>query len=107
MIFYDKIQLIKMVPIPGEYDEYGNPITVETRISINADVQPLSTTENVTAGQQVVTRYRVVTGNNQGIQATDAIYWDGKEYQVEGDVEAHKLMGRNHHKEMVISRVTG
>lgn len=107
MMYYDKIEIIKNVVVPDEYDEYGNPVTVETRYPIRADVQPLSTTENVVAGQQVVTRYKVILGTGEPIKATDAIYWDGKKYQIEGDVENHKLMGRMHHREMVVSRVTG
>lgn len=106
MIFHDRIETITKAPT-GEYDAYGNPIVGEVRATHRAEVQPLNSSETVAAGQLVETRYRAFLGPNVVLDPTGAIYWDGKKYEVEGDVETHKVLGRPHHKEIVMHRVTG
>lgn len=106
MIFHDRIETITQAPT-GEYDAYGNPIVGEVRATHRAEVQPLSSAETVAAGQLVETRYRAFLGPNVVLDPTGAIYWDGNKYEVEGDVETHKVLGRPHHKEFVMHRVTG
>lgn len=106
MIFHDRIETVILTET-GEYDAYGNPITAETRTLHRAEVQPLSSSETVAAGQLVETRYRAFLPHSTVLDPTGAIYWDGKKYEVEGDVETHKVLGRPHHKEAVMHRVTG
>lgn len=107
MILHDRIETVDRIAVPGEFDQYGNQVTVETRSRHRAEVQPLSSAENVVAGQQVQTRYRVFLPVSSTLTATSAVYWDGVKYEIEGDVELHKLIGRPHHKEAVLSRVSG
>ena len=106
MIFHDRIETIERVET-GEYDDYGNPIVEERRVKYRAEVQPLSTTETVAVGQQVETRYRLFLPPNTTLNATGAVWWEGKSYEVQGDIEPHKLVGRVHHYEATIQRVTG
>lgn len=106
MILHDRIETITRGET-GEYDDYGNPVVSEVRSSHRAEVQPLSSSENVAAGQQVQTRYRVFLSSSSTLDASGAVYWNDVEYEIEGDVEVHKLLGRPHHKEAVLHRVTG
>lgn len=106
MIFHDRVETVTRAET-GEFDDYGNPIVSEVRVTHRAEVQPLSSSENVAAGQLVETRYRAFLGPNVVLDPTGAIYWDGKKYEVDGDVENHKILGRLHHKEFVMHRVTG
>lgn len=106
MIFHDRIETIVKVET-GEFDAYGNPVTEEVRTNHRAEVQPLNSSETVAVGQRVETRYRAYLPPSVVLDPSGAIYWDGKGYEVEGDVETHKLLGRLHHKELVMHRVTG
>lgn len=106
MIFHDHVETIERVDT-GRYDGYGNPIFENQRVKYRAEVQPLSTTETVTVGQQVETRYRLFLPANTTLNATGAVHWEGKTYEVQGDVEPHKVIGRLHHYEATIRRVSG
>lgn len=106
MIFHDRIETVELNET-GQYDDYGNPITEETRTTHRAEVQPLASSETVAAGQLVETRYRAFLPHGVVLGSSGAIYWDGKKYEVEGEVETHKVLGRPHHKEAVMHRVTG
>ena len=106
MIFWDKIETVQRIET-GEYDRYGEPIMEDVRTVHRAQVDPLNTAETVTTGQQVQTRYRAILSPSATLDASGAVYWDGKEFEVEGDVETHKVHGRPHHQEFVMHRVTG
>ena len=104
MIFHDRLETIERVST-GEYDRYGVEIFEDVSLSHRAEVQPLSSSETVDAGVTVHTRYRAYLPPNVELDSSGAIYWDGKQYEVEGDVEAHKVLGRLHHREVVLHRV--
>lgn len=106
MIFHDRIETVERTGT-GTWDDYGNEIFQEVRTQHRADVQPLASSETVGAGQQVQTRYRAFLPVSLTLDPSGAVYWDGKKYEVEGDVETHKVLGRPHHKEVVLHRVTG
>lgn len=72
-----------------------------------AQVQPINSTENLSSGDQVETRYRIFLPAASKLTPYDSIHWDGRKYAVEGDIEVHKVNGRTHHKEAVLHRVTG
>ncbi|WP_280836138.1 head-tail adaptor protein [Micromonospora sp. A200] len=74
-------------------------------VAYPAEVQPVSSTEDVVNQQQTVTRWRMFLGPQADLEATDRVQWDGDTYEVDGDVERHKARGRLHHLEAVLMRV--
>lgn len=70
-----------------------------------AEVQPVSSTEDVVNQQQTVTRWRLFLGPSAGLVATDRVLWDGGTYEVDGDVERWKRRGVLHHLQAVLMRV--
>jgi hypothetical protein len=107
MIFHDTITL--MVRTRTGTDDYGAPIYTTTSTDYRAEVRPLGSAENVDGRDQVTTRYRVFLPASLAgtVNSTSAITWTGGTYQVDGDVERHKVGGRLHHLEAVVKRTTG
>ena len=76
--------------------------------TVYGDLVPLASEEYTDAGQQIVTRYRVILPASAGlVTATDEVVVDGIRYGVRGDAEPHRLGGRLHHYEAVVERVQG
>lgn len=106
MILRDRVNVDRRVKV-GE-DAMGEPSYEDQEVPYRAEVWPLSSSENVATGQQVTTRFRIVLGPDAtDVTAADAIAWRGRQYEVEGNVEPHLVMGRLHHHELVAHRVAG
>ena len=67
-----------------------------------AEVQPVSSTEDVVNIQQTQTRWRLFLGPDADLEATDRIVWDGDTYEVDGEVERWKRRGTLHHHQAVL-----
>lgn len=106
MILYDRVTVTRRVKI-GE-DPFGDPIYEDQEVPYRAEVRPLSSEENVAAGQQVTTRFRVfLAPDADDVTPADALTWRGRAYEIQGSVEPHSINGRLHHFEAVVQRVTG
>lgn len=106
MLLYDKVTRLRADEID---DGYGNKtIDWENADSVEypAEVQPLSSTEDVADQQRTDTRWRLWLGPAADLVATDRIEWDGEIYEVEGDVERWKQRGQLHHLKAVLMKVT-
>lgn len=76
--------------------------------TVYGDLTPLKSEEYTDGMQQVVSRYRVHLPVSAGsVVSTDEIVLDGISYGVKGDAEPHRLLGRLHHYEAIVERVTG
>ncbi|MEE6288621.1 hypothetical protein V2J52_13245 [Georgenia sp. MJ173] len=93
----------------GETDAFGRPIIEETEVPYPAEVRALFSSETVAAAQQVQSRYRVYmpARAEKALQSDGALWWRGKRFEIEGDVEPHVVMGRLHHVEFIAHRVSG
>jgi hypothetical protein len=74
-------------------------------VTYPAEVQPVSSAEDVVDQQRTVTRWRLFLGPGADLEATDRIEWDGATYEVDGDVERWERRGVLHHIEAVLMRV--
>lgn len=89
-------------------DRYGKQVrdwSAAASVDYPAEVQPVSSTENVVNQARTETRWRVWLGPSADLAATDRVVWDGVTFEVEGDVERWKRRGRLHHLRAVLVRV--
>ncbi|MEV1321960.1 hypothetical protein AB0J14_38430 [Micromonospora arborensis] len=102
----DQIVRVRAPLIGGSYGnqdrDWGN---AQPGVEYPADVQPVSSTEDVVNQQQTVTRWRLFLGPDADLLATDRVVWDGATYEVDGDVERWKRRGRLRHLQAVLMRV--
>jgi hypothetical protein len=63
--------------------DWGNAATV----TLPASVQPVSTTEDTTARQTTVERWRLRTPLTSDLVPTDRVRWRGRVLEVDGEVE--------------------
>lgn len=74
---------------------------------IPADVQPVSSSEDVAVQQRVETRYRVEMSLDADITAADRLKWRSRTLEVIGDVEEWDQGARSlNHKALIARRVT-
>lgn len=88
-------------------DRYGTPKYATQDVQFRGELQPLDSDEFLAAQDQVKTRCRVLAPVSTGLKATESVKVDGQVYQVTGDPLVHRLGGRKHHLEAVVTRVTG
>lgn len=109
MIFHDKVVLSTSVVV-GQ-DDWGNDIINYTEQTVPADVWPLGTDEKLGAGRDIVVqRYQVAMSRSAAFNPGDAylrITWQGRQFDVEGAIEAHQVRGRLHHYEAIGKLVNG
>jgi hypothetical protein len=93
----------------GPPDTLGVPSHVETQESVSGcSVQPLTTTEELSDVDQVITRWRLYAPATVTLTAIDAVISDGVLYEVDGDPQIWSDMaGRPHHLECYLRRATG
>lgn len=95
MIFYDRVTVVGS---GGSGQDWP------------AEVRPLGSSETVDpTSAQVSSRYRVFlpAEAESTVSSQGTITWRGKEHYIDGDVEPHAVMGRLHHLEVLVHRVTG
>jgi hypothetical protein len=76
-------------------------------LDLPCEHQPNSTSENVDNQQRTVTSWRVLLPAGADITASDRWRFFGVVYEVDGEIERHRRASREHHVEMVVTRVTG
>jgi head-tail adaptor len=89
-------------------DGYGNQVPTWAAPAIAAypaEVQPLSTDENVMDQQRTTSRWRLFLPAGADVTAADRIRWDGDDYEIDGDVQRWKRRGAAHHLEAVLLKV--
>ena len=101
----DTVTRLRAPLIAGPYGNSEFDWPNATSVDYPAEVQPVSSTEDVVNQQQTVTRWRLFLGSTADIEATDRIEWDGDTYEVDGEVERWKRRGVVHHLEAVLMRV--
>ena len=93
--------------------EYGNPAAIDwtegtlSKVDYPCNFQPDQTTENVQAQQRTETRWRVFLPAAADITAKDRFRFLGVDYEVDGDIERHRIRGAEHHVEFRALKVTG
>jgi hypothetical protein len=102
---------ITRVRAPLVTDEYGTPTSerdwanaTETVIE-GCGVYPVAGKEVTEAREAIVTRYKVFAPGGTDLLASDRIIFDGKTYEVDGDV-TDWTMG-SEHVEALLRRVEG
>lgn len=91
MILRDKVTL-----------ETGDP----AGLTVPADVKPLRSSEQVIAGVgTIIAHYRIILPASTGLTGWSALTWEGKRYEVVGDVEQWKRNGVLHHQEVTVRAV--
>ena len=88
-------------------DRYGTPTYATQDIAFRGDLAPLDSDEYLAAANQVTTRYRLLAPMSAALVASDRVKVDGLVYEVTGDPGVHRLGGRKHHLEAIVTRVTG
>lgn len=105
MILSDAVVRQRAPLIAGPYGNQQRDWPNATSVTYTAELQPVSSTEDIVNQQQTVTRWRLFLGPDADLQATDRVVWDGDTYEVDGDVERWKRWGVLHHVEAVLMRV--
>lgn len=93
----------------GPANDLGIPATVETQTTVDGcTVVPLTTQEEVSDVDQVVTRWRLFGPPDMAVTVTDAVIVNGLEYEVDGDPQVWPdFRGVPHHLECYLRRATG
>jgi hypothetical protein len=93
----------------GPPDSLGVPSVVETETAVTGcSVQPVSTAEELSDVDQVITRWQLFMPAGITVTATDNVIADGVVYGVDGDPQTWTdLGGRPHHTECYLRRATG
>lgn len=107
MVLYDTVTRRRAALVAGPYGSQTLDWPNATSVVYRAEVQPVSSTEDVVNQQRTVTRWRLFLGPDADLLATDRIEWDGGTFEVDGEVERWKRRGVLHHLEAVLMRVQG
>lgn len=107
MILRDQVVQLRAPLVGGPYGGQDRDWGNATPTPRQADVQPVSSTEDVVNQQRTVTRWRLTLYPDRDVEATDRFEWDGDTYEVDGEVERHKRRGALHHYTAVLMRVEG
>lgn len=84
--------------------DWTSPATLVLACSFD----PGGSTENISSEQTVITSPSVILGPNSDITEDDRWLYEGKTYEVDGEVARHKnLHGRPKYDEARLKRVTG
>lgn len=103
----DSVTIVRAPIIAGPYNSNEFDWSAATRVSVRAEVQPLSSSEDMVGQDRTLTRWRVFLPPTADLVYTDRVEHDGATYEVDGDVERHKLRGILHHLEAVLQKVSG
>jgi hypothetical protein len=110
-LLQDQITIVRAGLIPGPYGSDDRDWAHATRTVVDAYVRPVSSTEDVVLQQRTETRWKATLDRYADLQATDRVEWDDdgglKTYEVDGEVERHRLHGAVHHQAAVLQRITG
>lgn len=106
MILRDQVVRRRAALVSSGYGNQAPDWPNATSVTYPAEVQPISSTEDVVDQDRTVTRWRLFLDSAADVVATDRIEWDGNTYQVDGDVERWKRRGILHHLEAVLLKVT-
>lgn len=110
MLLSDTVTRRRAPLVAGPYGNSQRDWPNATSVTYPAEVQPVSSTEDVVNQQRTVTRWRMFLGPAADLEATDRIEWDDGTgvgtYEVDGQVEGWKRRGQPHHLEAVLMRVT-
>ena len=108
MRFHDSGTRLRGVVVAGTQ---GRPDRLDwaspTALDMPCEFQPNSTSENVDNQDRTVTSWRLFLPPAADITAVDRWRFLGVVYEVDGEVERHRRGGREHHVELVVSRVSG
>jgi hypothetical protein len=77
------------------------------KVDYPAEFQPLSSTEDVVGQQRTESTHRAFLPAGADVKATDRIRFLGVDYWVDGEPEAWRHHGRDHHLEVFCFRVQG
>lgn len=105
MLFSDSVTRLRAPLVAGPFGNQTRDWANATSATYAAEVQPVSSTEDVVNQQRTVTRWRLFLLPDADLEATDRITHDGSTYEVEGQVERWKRRGILHHLEAVLMRV--
>ena len=108
MRFRDSGTRLRGVVVAGTQ---GKPTTLSwttpTELDLPCEFQPNSTSEDVQAQDRTVTSWRVFLPAGADITAVDRWRFLGIVYEVDGEVERHRIRGAEHHVELVVRRIAG
>lgn len=71
---------------------------------VSANVQPDTATETEGRTDTSTTRYRAFCGPSTPVDIADRVEWEGRTYDVQGEPERWKSMGKPHHIELRMLR---
>lgn len=77
------------------------------KVDYACEFQPLGSTEDVVAQQRTESTHKAFLPAGADVLATDRLRFGGVDYQVDGQPEAWRKGGRDHHVEALVFRVTG
>lgn len=109
MRFRDSGTRLRGVVVPGTQ---GRPSRIDwnqppAELDLACEFQPTSSTESVDNQERTETYWRVFLPAGADITAADRWRFYGVDYEVDGEVERHRRAGREHHVELVVTRVAG
>lgn len=103
---YDTITIVHRSD--GPPDDLGVATVTETQTVVTGcSVQPLSTEEELSDVDRVVTRWRLFAPPDTVLTATDAVLVAGVLYEVDGDPQVWTWAGTPHHLVCLLRRATG
>jgi head-tail adaptor len=105
VLLHDTVERLRPAPVGDGYGNNRPDWTSPATVTLPAEVQPMSGDEDLADQNRTTTRWRLFLNAGADIVATDRIRWDGRLFEVDGDVERWKRRGVEHHIEAVLTRV--
>lgn len=104
----DQVTILRAPQIAGPYNgSTADWVNATESAPQPAAVQPLSSSEDVVLQARTETRWRLFLLPTTDVLTTDRVRWAGNDHEVDGEVERHRIAGRDHHQELVLLRVVG
>lgn len=91
-----------------ESDDFGDHHETGRATYPGCSVQPLSSVEEINAGDQIISRWSLYGPPIMEASPVDRVIVEGVTYELDGDLQLWRdLSGRPHHVEAVLRKVTG
>lgn len=105
--YHDTVDVLRAEPTTDRYQNTVAGSWTTHLEAVPAVVQPADTSENVIDRDTVVTRYRLHIGASTDITSGDRVVWQGRTFDVDGDLELHSRKGTPHHFEAFLRVTSG
>lgn len=107
MLLRDTVTRLRGTAGTGSYGSDEIDWSSPTELDMSCEFQPMTTDEEVALQQRTESFWRVFLPAGADVLATDRLRFDGVDYEIDGEPRRWRMNGREHHVELVVTRVVG